>query len=428
MGKFKPSSEKCSVKTSWFDKLDDDGKPLGTYFKRVVGSTTHVLCVICNKKLNCELKGVQAITQHHKYAKHVKALRSYKSQLQLTAATKTTVNINNNPTFSQPLIIPDSISAKTTNVSQEGFTLKLTDPRNEATAAEIIWTMKVVSSNYSDRSCEDIGITLQRMFPNNSTCSEFSLGRHKVSYMQTDCVATHLRDIFLLDVKDCRYTLCYDETPNAASKNELQTSVRYYSEKKKRILHHHLETFFMENGRGKTIVKYLDIALRNANLPIEHMLTLSRDGPNVNKTVFTSMMEKYKQITGKKLIDTGTCDIHIVHNGFKKGLDEFGDHVSDLMVNVHFFFDGEALRSQEYRDIKTKMGLRHHRFIKHVPSRWLTLLDSVTRFIQQWEPVNEYFLSFVPKKRASAMNSVTYKNIVRHLKSATLKGKHKFLL
>lgn len=98
------------------------------------------------------------------------------------------------------------------------------------------------------------------------------------------------------------------------------------------------------------------------------------------------------------MIDIGSCDIHIVHNAFKKGLDVFGSNVANLMVNVHYFFDGEPLRSQEYEDIQTKLGMGHHRFIKHLSSRWLTLLDSVSRFIEEWIPVNEYFLQFIPKK------------------------------
>lgn len=111
------------------------------------------------------------------------------------------------------------------------------------------------------------------------------------------------------------------------------------------------------------------------------------------------MENKYKEKTGKKLIDIGSCDLHIVHNAFKKGLNVFGNNVANLMVNVHCFFDGEPLRSKEYEDVQTKLGMAHHRFIKHVPARWLTLSDSASRFIEQWEPVNEYFLQFIPKNQ-----------------------------
>lgn len=95
------------------------------------------------------------------------------------------------------------------------------------------------------------------------------------------------------------------------------------------------------------------------------------------------MNDEFKKRTGKNLIDVGSCDIHIIHNAFKKGLDTYGKNIADLSINLHYFFDGEALRSEEYRNIQTKHGMAHHRFIKHVPARWLTLQDSTLRIIEQ---------------------------------------------
>lgn len=134
------------------------------------------------------------------------------------------------------------------------------------------------------------------------------------------------------------------------------------------------------------------------------------------------MNDEFRKRTGKTLIDVGSCDIHIVHNGFKKGLDVYGKNVADLAINLHYFFDGEALRSEEYRSVQTKQGMAHHRFIKHVPSRWLTLLDSAERIIEQQNATDEYFLKYIPKSRPEVMNSISYKNVAKHLKSSTLKG------
>lgn len=100
----------------------------------------------------------------------------------------------------------------------------------------------------------------------------------------------------------------------------------------------------------------------------------------------------------------------------------FVSDVADLLRNVHFFFDGEALRSSEYRDIQTKHGKPHQRFIKHLSSRWLTLLDSTNRFLDEWAVAYEYFFSHIPKKRKSTLDAVVYKNISRHLKCGTFKG------
>lgn len=412
------NAQKCKVRSEWFSKSDSNGKPFSRWLIRVAGSKTRVSCTICNSELNCEYKGYQAITQHSESAKHKKNVTSHSSQLRL--ATLATDDVSNDSNRS---ILHGTIA---TARDQGPSSLQLTDHRDEATKAEIIWTMKNVASNYSGKSCDDLSLTFRRMFPNEATCKEFTLASSKLSYMVSDCVGPHFRDIFLTDVKNssAHYTLCFDETTNDATQKELQTSIRYYSERLKRIQEFHLETFFIENGKGATIAKYLLLSLENAKLPIERLLTLSRDGPNTNIRVFRLMNDEFKKKTGKNLIDVGSCDIHIIHNGFKKGLDKYGKNIADLSINLHYFFDGEPLRSEEYRSIQTKHEMAHHRFKKHVPARWLTLLDSSLRIIEQQNVTEEYFLKYIPKSRPEVMNSISYKNVVKHFKSSTLKGKN----
>lgn len=344
---------KCKVKSDWFEKLDSDGKPLGGWLARVAGSSTHVLCTICASQLNCEFKGFQAITQHSESVKHKESVNTHLSQRQLA------INIENKSDDAANGV-NRQISTEVTEIGgdQRRNLLQLIDNRNAATKAEIIWTMKNVSSNYSGKSCDDLGKTFKNMFPNEPACKDFTLASSKWSYIVSDCVGPHFRDIFLNDVRNT-----FDETTNDASQKELQTSIRYYSENQKRISAH-LETFFIENGKAETIVKYLFLSLSNAKLPIERLLTLSRDGPNVNKTIFRLTKEEFRKRTGKNLIDIGSCDIHIIHTAFKKGLDIYGNNIADLSINLHYYFDGEPLRSEEYRGVQTLNGLAHHRFLK----------------------------------------------------------------
>ncbi len=283
------NGQKCKVRSEWFKKLDSNGKPYSRWLIRVPGSQTCVSCTICNNKLNCEYKGFQAITQHSGSTKHKKNVKTISSQLRL--APDDASNDTN------PSVLNDTIEIVR---DQPTPSLQLTDYRVEATKAEIILTMKNVSSNYSGKSCDDLSLTFKKMFPNEPTCKEITLASSKLSYMVSDCVGPHFRDIFLADVKNstAHYTLCFDETTNDASKKELQTSIRYYSERQKRIQEFHLEAFFIENGLGETIVKYLLLSLDNAKLPIERLLTLSRDGPNTNKKVFRLMNEEFKKRTG----------------------------------------------------------------------------------------------------------------------------------
>lgn len=55
-------------------------------------------------------------------------------------------------------------------------------------------------------------------------------------------------------------------------------------------------------------------------------LMLGMNGPNTNKAVFRMLNEEIKTIRGKYnidgLLDLGSCNLHIIHNTFLKGLKE----------------------------------------------------------------------------------------------------------
>ena len=81
-------------------------------------------------------------------------------------------------------------------------------------------------------------------------------------------------------------------------------------------------------------------------LPIERMVTLVRDGPNVNKTIFRKMYEliKHDHPDFAGLVDLGSCTIHIVHNAFGKGMQQCGKEIEQLCMDLHSLFKYTAAR------------------------------------------------------------------------------------
>ena len=69
-------------------------------------------------------------------------------------------------------------------------------------------------------------------------------------------------------------------------------------------------------------------------------------------------------VTG--LLDIGTCRIHIVHNAFRKSLEEVGETCSNLIVKVYYFFRGWPVWLEDYSKIQQKTGVPRSNFVKHV--------------------------------------------------------------
>ena len=62
------------------------------------------------------------------------------------------------------------------------------------------------------------------------------------------------------------------------------------------------------------------------NIPVDNLITLVRDGPNVNKAIMRKIEQTIKgeHPEFKGFVDLGSCVLHAVHNGFGKGLEMYG--------------------------------------------------------------------------------------------------------
>lgn len=401
---------KCSFRTDWLQKDDGKGYKVSDWCSK--HSDTEFFCRVCVGTFKCDRKGFQALTQHAKSGTHLEAchFKLQPQQLHLGGVSS----------------LPSSSSAPEEIPEHPLPTLQLYSIKDSATTAELIWILKSVVSNYSALSFDGIGDVFRAMFP-GCVPHGFTLGRTKVNYVLTEALFPYFKEELYTDMEDTFYTLCYDETTNASGHKELQTTVRYWSDKQNKVVNHHLQTFFIGKATGNTLYEKVKNAIDNANLPLSKLLMLGSDGPNVNKTVHRLMNEEVFTLRNKKLVDLGFCNIHVLHNAFKKGLTKFGTDASDLIIAVHSFFDGWPSRWEDFTEIQNEVGLPNQKFLKHCSSRWLTMEGSSSRILEQWDAINKYFLKFIPIKDSKLISTANYKLITRLLKMPSIKAELLFV-
>ena len=120
-------------------------------------------------------------------------------------------------------------------------------------------------------------------------------------------------------------------------------------------------------------------------------LNISLDGPNVNKTVKANINAKLKQCFKRQLVNTGSCQLHVVHNTFRKGLESYGEDIENLCIDLFYFFKLSAKRREDFLKIQQKLDLDEVVFLRHVDSRWLSLLPAAERVKDQFAALLEYF-------------------------------------
>ena len=143
-------------------------------------------------------------------------------------------------------------------------------------------------------------------------------------------------------------TLHYDETTTTQVIKQVDLHFRCWSEEQNEIVRHFYTALMFGHGEGAKVAAAMVDKLEEGKVNLSSILTLSSDGPNVNKTIFGAVNTSLKGAGNPGMINIGTCNLHVVHNSFCKALGAYGTPVDDLAVDIHSFFKISA-RRQDFK-------------------------------------------------------------------------------
>ena len=92
-------------------------------------------------------------------------------------------------------------------------------------------------------------------------------------------------------------------------------------------------------------------------------------------------------------LDVG-CICHLADLTIKSGVKSLPVDIDQLFIDVFYYFFHSSKRKQEFCDLWCSLFTSEPQTIlKHCPTRWLSLLRCVGRFISQFDGLKSYFLS-----------------------------------
>ena len=179
-------------------------------------------------------------------------------------------------------------------------------------------------------------------------------------------IAPHFQALLEKKVKGDDYVLLFDESLNRELQNN-DILVRQWEGNK--VQSRYFKSAFLGHGRAWN-----------------RLIQLAMDGPNVNWALFDKLEKDMDAECDVKLVNIGSCGLHIVHNAFKDGSKATGCEVAHFLSALHTLFDDVPARREDFT-VATGSCLFpllfcHHRWVEnvnvattHVPSH-LTLSNS----------------------------------------------------
>ena len=151
-------------------------------------------------------------------------------------------------------------------------------------------------------------------------------------------------------------------------------------------------------------VENIKKSLEKDGFTLGKVLQLSRDNPNVMKSVFSKLKIEAAAAGNPNLLDA-PCYIHPTHTAFRKAVCSLVTDMSDILNDLFGFFKHTMARRSDLRDVRQKLADRlgeefdeplSQSFLRHVESRWLEMQNCLVRLLSLWDSSSEYFLVYLP--------------------------------
>ena len=86
------------------------------------------------------------------------------------------------------------------------------------------------------------------------------------------------------------------------------------------------------------------------------LISLSSDGPNVNKTMWSAINKVLLDQELPGLLQFIPCNIHVVHNAFHAGVNAYGKGCKELAIDV-FYWLKSSPSCRDYIHVLNDLGL-----------------------------------------------------------------------
>ena len=254
----------------------------------------------------------------------------------------------------------------------------------------MLWPLKVVTAHYSYHSCETIAPLFARMFPDSTIAAKFSCGEKKCAYLACFGIAPFFTQQLIADVKRISgYVIMFDESGNKATQTkQMDLHVRFWDEGCHNVTSRYLTSQFMGHSSAITMLEEIVTSLRDNEIDITKIVQVSMDGPNVNWKLHRLLMEHVAaaDVHAPKLLDVGSCSLHVVHNAFKAGASASEWGTAGVLSALYWLFVDSPARREDFSTI-TGSSIFPQKYCKH---RWLENVPVAQRAMDIWPNVCAY--------------------------------------
>lgn len=412
------SAKKCHFNPEWQSSSD-----FKNWLLPSSKSSNEAYCKLCQKTFSLSNMGLSAVKNHLKGDKHIKMMGHQKSNIlqfmtpsSTSSSTKSLATVSSDapvttPTFSSP---NDQQVIKKSDLAP--YIMK-----DEVTRAEVQWCMFSVKNNLSNRTAAAAVDLFKVMLSNDDVVNQMKLGRDKVAYTIVHGIAPYIKKELDCSVtKQPFFVVCFDESLNKVSqRGQMDVHLRFWQDNK--VVTRFYTSEFLGHATADNLVFAFNSALQS--LDMTKVLQIGLDGPNVNLKALRLIQEDLSQTSESKILDIGTCSLHVVDGALRAG-DKEGHTIMSFLRSCYYVFKDLPSRRADYLRFSNNDNAKLPP--KFCSTRWVENATVATRCLEILPYLHAYVSGISKEKREP--DSQSYKTMKQMLSDPLLPAKLSFFV
>jgi hypothetical protein len=349
--------------TKRLSEFNSDWKKKYEWAVEIPSDKNRVKCIICNTTFSCGCMGISSLDQHANAISHKNAAK----------------------TASQNKIMRD-------------FLTPVNSPEEDCvTVAELTQIFHTVKHNQSYNSI-DCSLKLNtHIYSDSKLSSKISCGRTKAAAIVQNVLGPNslLKVLNVLKTAKPEIYFCVQtDASNHKNRKMFPFTVRYFT-REQGIQNKLLDFTENHDESADGMFACLDKTMKALSLDWSLVSGFSADNTNANygknHSLFTNILAKNKDV------NKSNCHPHLIGNAAKKACQQLDFDIENFVLKTFGHFSVSAKRRNSLKEIHEFCDNEFQEILRHIPTRWLSLLPCIDRILRSWEPLSKYFIERVSK-------------------------------
>lgn len=228
-----------------------------------------------------------------------------------------------------------------------------------------------------------------KIYNDSSISVNMSLGRTKAAAIARNVLAPYAQKSLVHALLCSGFFSISNDASNIGNIKTFPYAVQYFNETngiEKKILE-----FYEDPAEGsKDIFKKLMEITKNNNLEMSQVTAYSADNASVNYGMHNSVFQKLK-LENERIVKAN-CNCHVINNCVKNALNTLSCDIENIVIKSFNEFSTSAKKTEKLKQCFDFADIEYKSLLRHVPTRWLSLLPTIDRLVLSWPAVKKYFL------------------------------------